>query len=127
MVQQKIIYYFIPILLMILLPAHAAFADKASVSIEAPTAVAKGSEITIRLTIIHSANSYFHYVEWVRVMMNEREIARWDYSRSNRPEDATFTKEIKYTVNESGEIKAEASCNIHGSKGPASQKVLVKE
>ena len=127
MVQQKIIYYFIPILLMILLPAHAAFADKASVSIEAPTAVAKGSEITIRLTIIHSANSYFHYVEWVRVMMNEREITRWDYSRSNRPEDATFTKEIKYTVNESGEIKAEASCNIHGSKGPAIQKVLVKE
>ena len=127
MVQQKIIYYFIPILLMILLPAHAAFADKASVSIEAPTAVAKGSEITIRLTISHSANSYFHYVEWVRVMMNEREIARWDYSRSNRPENATFTKEIKYTVNESGEIKAEASCNIHGSKGPAIQKVLVKE
>ena len=127
MVQQKIIYYFIPFLLMILLPAHAAFADKASVSIEAPTAVAKGSEITIRLTITHSANSYFHYVEWVRVMMNEREIARWDYSRSNRPENATFTKEIKYTVNESGEIKAEASCNIHGSKGPAIQKVLVKE
>ena len=127
MVQQKIIYYFIPFLLMILLPAHAAFADKASVSIEAPTAVAKGSEITIRLTITHSTNSYFHYVEWVRVMMNEKEIARWDYSRSNRPENATFTKEIKYTVNESGEIKAEASCNIHGSKGPAIQKVLVKE
>ena len=127
MVQQKIIYYFIPFLLMILLPAHAAFADKASVFIEAPTAVAKGSEITIRLTITHSANSYFHYVEWVRVMMNEKEIARWDYSRSNRPENATFTKEIKYTVNESGEIKAEASCNIHGSKGPAIQKVLVKE
>ena len=127
MVQQKIIYYFIPFLLMILLPAHAAFADKASVSIEAPTAVAKGSEITIRLTITHSTNSYFHYVEWVRVMMNEKEIARWDYSRSNRPENATFTKEIKYTVNESGEIKAEASCNIHGTKGPANQKVLVKE
>jgi len=124
---QRTLFYSIPFLLMIFLSTNATFADKAAVSIEAPAAVVKGSEITIRLTITHSANSYFHYVEWVRVMMNEREIARWDYSRSQRPEDATFTKEIKYTVNESGEIKAEASCNIHGSKGPASQKVLVKE
>lgn len=127
MFHQKIAYYLVTYFSVILLFANAAFADKAAVSIEAPAAVAKGSEVTVRLTITHSANSYFHYVEWVKVTMNDREIARWEYSRSQRPEAATFTKEIKFTVNETGEIKAGASCNIHGGQGPASKKILVKE
>ena len=118
---------FIPILMVVLTLAGTAFADKASVSIEAPADVAKGSEITIRLTVTHSASSYFHHVEWLKVWVNNQELTRWDYSASNRPEEATFTKEIKYKVDGNVEIKAEASCNIHGSKGPAIWKVTTKE
>lgn len=104
-----------------------AMANKASVSIEAPAEVAKGSEITVRLNIDHNANSLFHHVEWVKVWINGEELARWEYSAFSLPEDATFIKEIKYTVNRPIEIRAEASCNIHGSKGPAAMKVSVKE
>jgi desulfoferrodoxin (superoxide reductase-like protein) len=118
---------FIPIFMVILTFAGTAFADKASVSIEAPADVTKGSEITIRLTVTHSANSYFHHVVWVKVWVNNQELTRWDYSASKIPEDTTFTKEIKYKVDENVEIKAEASCNIHGSKGPATWKVTTKE
>jgi hypothetical protein len=60
-------------------------------------------------------------------MVNGKEIARWDYTMSNLPEGATFTKEIKYRIDGDIEIKAEASCNLHGSAGPAMAKVLVKE
>ena len=47
--------------------------------------------------------------------------------RRNRPEGATFTKEIKYKVEGDVEIKAKASCNMHGSAGEAVTKVLAKE
>ena len=43
------------------------------------------------------------------------------------PEGGTFAKEIKYKAEGDFEIKAEASCNIHGSAGPSIVKVLVKE
>ena len=115
------------VLFLILLSATAAFADKASISIQAPPEASKGSEITIRLTITHSANNFFHHVEWVKVWINNQEFAKWDYSATKRPEGKTFTKEIKYMVNDSVEIKGEASCNIHGSKGPATLNVAVRE
>lgn len=127
MKRQKAGLFLIPIFLVLLMSAGTAFADKASVSIEAPTDVAKGSEITIRLTITHSANNFFHYVEWVKIWINNQEFTKWEYSANKRPEEATFTKEIKHTVKENIEIKSEASCNIHGSKGPAILKVSLKE
>ncbi len=120
-------FFLIPILIVILSFAGTALAGKASVSIEAPADAPKGSEITIRLTVTHSANSYFHHVEWLKVWLNNQEFTRWDYSASNRPEGATFTKEVKFKVDGNIEVKAEASCNIHGSKGPATWKVTAKE
>jgi len=107
--------------------ADAALANKASVSIDAPTEVAKGSEITIRLTVTHSANYFFHHVEWVQVIVNNNQVAWGEYSFYHLPEGATYTKEIKYIVNDDTEIKAEASCNLHGSAGPTSFKVSTKE
>jgi hypothetical protein len=59
-------------------------------------------------------------------MIDGKEIARWDYSWRKRPGGNNFTKEITYTVQNDIEIIAEASCNIHGSKGPAKLKVKVK-
>ena len=114
---------------------HVVFANKASVTIEAPESAVKESEITIKITVTHSANAMFHHVKWVYVMMNGKEIARWDYSMFNLPKPdgklsdmpLVFTKEIKYTVHGRSEITAEASCNIHGSMGPAKAQVSVSE
>jgi desulfoferrodoxin (superoxide reductase-like protein) len=104
-----------------------AWANKAESKIEVPEAAAKDQEITIRVTVTHNANNFFHHVEWVWVQVNGKEIARWDYTASNKPEGETFTKEIKYKVEGDLEIKAKASCNMHGSAGEAVVKVLAKE
>jgi desulfoferrodoxin (superoxide reductase-like protein) len=104
----------------------SAFANKSGVSIEGPSSVAKGTEVTLRITVTHNANSSSHYTEWVKVTANKKEIARWNYTKDNRPEAAEFTKEIKFNVTEDTEVVAEASCNNHGSRGPAIHKITVK-
>ena len=59
------------------------------------------------------------------IMVNDTEVARWDYTWRKRPEGKTFTKEITYTVTDPIEIKAEAHCNLHGSTGPKTLEVSV--
>ena len=103
-----------------------AWANKSETKIEAPETAAKGSEITIKVTVTHSANNFFHYTEWLWVQVNGKQIAKWEYSSGNRPEDATFTKEIKYKVDGDLEIKGKASCNMHGSANEATVKVTAK-
>ena len=51
MKPRKTILFLTQFLLVVLLWVNAAFANKASVSIEAPAEVTKGSEITIRLCV----------------------------------------------------------------------------
>ena len=124
--KKKLILLSVAALFTFLLSGNA-WANKAESKIEAPDAAAKGQEITIRVTVTHNANNFFHHVEWVWVQVNGKEVARWDYTASNKPEGETFTKEIKYKVEGDLEIKAKASCNIHGSAGEAVMKVLAKE
>jgi desulfoferrodoxin (superoxide reductase-like protein) len=114
------------ILATLLLQGGPALANKAATSIEGPTSVAKGTEVTLRVTVTHNANSASHYTKWLKVTANKKEIARWDYTKEKRPEAAEFTKEIKIKVMEDTEIIAEASCNNHGSRGPATHKITVK-
>jgi desulfoferrodoxin (superoxide reductase-like protein) len=102
------------------------WANQAETKIEAPESADKGSEITIKVTVIHSANSYFHYTEWLWVQVNGKEIAKWEYRSGNRPEGATFTKEVKFKVDGDLDIKSKASCNIHGSANDAAAKVTAK-
>jgi desulfoferrodoxin (superoxide reductase-like protein) len=113
--------------LVFCLSLGVATANQSSVAIEAPQSVQKGEELTIRVTVTHSANTSLHYTEWLKVTVNQKEVARWDYTGNNRPEAAVFTKEIKLKATENMEITAQASCNIHGSKGPGMVKVTVKE
>ena len=115
------------LVMVVSLCGQDVWANKAATSIEVPEQITKGSEITIRVTVTHNANSFIHYTKWLQIMINGKEVARWDYTMGNRPEGAKFTKEIKYKAEEDIEIKAEASCNIHGSAGPSIVKVLVKE
>jgi desulfoferrodoxin (superoxide reductase-like protein) len=104
-----------------------AFANKSVTSIEAPQTATKGSEITIRVTVTHKGNSFLHYTKALQVIANKKEIARWDFSSGQRPEAEVFTREVKITALEDLEVTAEAHCNIHGSMGPATAKISVKE
>lgn len=106
--------------------AGPALANKSSVSIEGPQAVAKDTEATIRITVNHKGNSFIHYTQWLKVLVNQKEIARWDYTGSQKPEAEQFTKEIKVKADGNLEVTAEASCNIHGSAGPATFQITVK-
>jgi desulfoferrodoxin (superoxide reductase-like protein) len=126
MKNRKLILLSVAVLFIILFSGDA-WANKAETQIEVPETAAQGSEITIRVTVIHSANSFFHHVEWLWIQVNGAEIARWDFSATHRPEGASFTKEIKYKVEGDAEIKAKASCNIHGSAGEAVGRVSAKE
>jgi len=101
--------------LCFILGGKNTWANKTETKIEAPQSAARGSEITIRVTATHSANNFLHYTEWLQVKINEKEIARWDFTGTNKPEAATFTREVKYRVEGDAEIRAKASCNIHGS------------
>jgi len=114
------------LVMIVLVYGGYVWANKSSTSIEVPENIPKGSEITIRVTVTHNANNFLHYTQLLQIMINDKEVSRWDYTRGNRPEGAIFTKEIKYKVDGDIEIKAEASCNIHGSAGPAISKVLAK-
>jgi desulfoferrodoxin (superoxide reductase-like protein) len=110
-----------------LLWCSQADANKSAVSIQAPTEAPRGSEVIIRVTVTHNDNNPLHYTEWVYVMVNGKEVARWTYSAFSRPESETFTKELKYQASDNLEIKAEASCNVHGSAGPAISRISVKD
>ena len=114
------------LVMVVLVYGGYVWANKSTASIEVPENIPKGSEITIHVTVTHNANNFLHHTQWLQIIINGKEISRWDYTMSNRPEGATFTKEIKYKVDGNIEIKAEASCNIHGSAGPAISKVLAK-
>jgi desulfoferrodoxin (superoxide reductase-like protein) len=123
---MKKMLFAILMLAILLVQANVAPANKSEASIEGPTEAAKGSEVTLRITATHNANTASHYTEWLKVTANKKEAARWDYTKENRPEGAVFTKEIKIKVTEDTEIVAESSCNNHGSKGPAKHKIMVK-
>ena len=66
--------FMIQFLMVLLLGAEVALANKASVSNEAPAEITKGSEITIRLTITDSVDNLFHRVEWGQPILNNNEI-----------------------------------------------------
>ena len=124
--MRRVHLLWILVLLAVGLFSGVAFADKSIATVEGPTSAAKGSEVTVKITVTHSANSATHYTEWVKVTANGKEIGRWNFTSSQRPEAATFTKEVKVTLADTTEIKAEANCNVHGSKGPSTLKISVK-
>ncbi len=125
MKTRKVVIGFIA-LFFFLLNASNAFADKSTVKIEAPDEVGKGSEVVIKVQVSHSGNNFFHYTDLVTVKANGKEIRRWEYSMSKRPEGASFTKEIKVIVNEDLVIEAKANCNLHGSAGVDTKKISIK-
>jgi desulfoferrodoxin (superoxide reductase-like protein) len=117
---------FVLVFLALVFRADLALADKAAASIEAPQIAQKGVEVAIRVTVTHSANTSSHHTEWLNVTVNGKEVARWEYTDRNLPEGATFTKDVKVKVDQDMQVTAQASCNRHGSRGPATVKIAVK-
>ena len=109
----------------LLMTSGPAWANKAETRLEVPDRAAKGSEVTIKMTVIHSANSFFHHVEWAWIQVDGREIARWDFSSGHLPESETFSREIKMRMEGNFDIKAKASCNLHGSANEATARVEI--
>jgi desulfoferrodoxin (superoxide reductase-like protein) len=108
------------------LPA-ASYADKSSVTIEAPDTAEKGTEIPVKIHVKHHGNNFMHYTKSAEVKVNGETVETWEFSAFKRPEEETFTREVMVTVDEPVEITAEASCNIHGSEGPAAKSVKPAE
>ena len=114
-------------LFFLIVSATTAFADKASVTISAPESVVKGTEVTIKIQVTHSGNNFIHHVDWAKIGIDGKEVARWDFSWNKRAESKNFEREFKYVVNAPVEISAEGDCNLHGSKGPAKASIKVTE
>jgi desulfoferrodoxin (superoxide reductase-like protein) len=112
---------------LILVLCSQALANKAAVTIQGPGEASRGSEVILRITVTHNDNTPLHYTDWVYVMVNGKEVARWTYSAFKRPESETFTKEVTVKATDSLEVKAEANCNLHGSGGPATFKISLKD
>jgi desulfoferrodoxin (superoxide reductase-like protein) len=102
-------------------------ANQSSVSIEGPASAEQGSEVTLRLTVTHSANSFFHYTNRLTVQVNGKPFTQWVFTSGNRPEGAVFTREVKIRIIGNTEVVAEAYCNVHGSKGPAKVTIVTSE
>ena len=115
------------IVLIITLYSGVSLADKSAVTIDAPDQAVKGTEMTVKIHVTHSSNSFLHYTNRLAVIVNGKEAALWEYSMGNKPENAKFSKEIRLTVNGPTEIVAEATCNLHGSQGPAKKAISLKE
>jgi len=121
--SKKIVAAF---LFFLIIFSGTAFANKTAVTIDAPDTVQKGTEITIKVNVTHKGNNFIHHTNWVYIKANGEEIARWEFSAGNKPEDENFSREVKYTVTGPTEIIAEGHCNMHGSAGPAVLKINVK-
>lgn len=125
--MRKIRFYFILLILLISINGGIAFANKSSTSIEAPQTVQRGSEIVIKIHVNHKGNNFLHYTNWLKVLVNQKEVARWEFTSSQRPEGEVFSREIKIKAMEDLEVTAEANCNLHGSAGPTTIKILVRD
>ncbi len=109
--------------------AGVVWANKAEVRIVAPETAKAGSEIIIQVKVDHSTNTVFHYVSWVQVQIDGKEVKHWKYRSFDLPPGADFTREFKHRVPDKPgqmEIKAEANCVKDGSAGPAFAIVKIK-
>ena len=111
---------------LFLIVSSGALANRTAVLLEGPESAAAGSEVTFTVSVTHRGNSALHHTNWLVVKADGKEIARWDFKASERPESENFTREFKYTVEKSVEITAQGNCNIHGSDGPAVLKITVE-
>lgn len=114
-------------LLLLLVSATAAFANKPTVTISVPESVKAGTEVTIKMKVTHNGNNFIHHVDWAQISVEGKEVVRWDFSMFSTPEAATFERELKLVVTAPVEVSAQADCNMHGSNGAVKAQIKVTE
>ena len=107
-----------------LLAAEPAQANKSSVALEQLAQATEDGKAVVKCTVTHSGNNFLHHTEWLRVSANGKEIARFEFSWRNKPENEAFIREVPVDAAAPVLIEGEASCNIHGSKGPAKMTIM---
>ena len=115
--MKKIVLLIAGVLLF--LGAGSALANKSAVRLEAPANAAQGEKIKITLFATHSANNFFHHTKMVNLTINGQEVARWEFSGSNLPEAAEFSRTFEYVLTGPVTLESAAFCNIHGSSNTA--------
>ena len=112
------------IFLASLITAGTAQANRSSVTLSEQVRYTESGQAIITCTVAHRGNNFLHHTDYVRVTADGREVARWNFSWRDIPESEIFTREAVLDASGPAMIEAEASCNIHGSKGPASMTLL---
>jgi len=112
--MKKVALFTVCLLSLIFIPV---LANKTSVSINAPTETEKGKEIEIVINVTHSGNTRLHYTDWVVLTVNGKEVKKWEYDRSNRPDNENFTLKYTLVIEEESVIEAQGNCSLHGSSG----------
>ena len=103
--------------------AGSALANKSAVRLEAPANGAQGEKIKITLFAKHSANNFFHHTKMVSLIINGQEAARWEFSGTNLPEAAEFSRTFEYVLTGPITLESAAFCNMHGSNNTATATV----
>lgn len=103
--------------------AAPALANKSAIRLEAPGNGGQGEKITITLFAKHSANNLFHHTKMVTLTINGQEAARWEFSGTNLPEAAEFSRTFDYVLTGPITLEAAAFCNMHGSGNTATAAV----
>ncbi len=99
--------------------AGPALANKSAIRLEAPVNGGQGEKITITLFVVHSGNNFFHHTKMVNLIINGQEAARWEFSGTNLPEAAEFSRTFEYVVTGPITLESAAFCNMHGSSNTA--------
>ncbi|MFW5793121.1 MAG: desulfoferrodoxin family protein [Bacteroidota bacterium] len=116
---------FLLLSLVLLLPLNL-LANKTTVELIAPEKAKAGDNVTVKINISHSGNSFLHYTEWVYLMINDEEVKRWEYSSSDRPEDSDFTLEYTFEIEKTVDVEVKGNCNLHGSDGVVKKTIMVE-
>lgn len=111
------------VIALLFLGAGPALANKSAIRLEAPVNGGQGEKITITLFVKHSANNFFHHTKMVSLTINGQEAARWEFSGTNLPEAAEFSRTFDYVLTGPITLEAAAFCNMHGSGNTATATV----
>lgn len=110
------------IAVLIMLPL-CLVANRTSVTIVAPASADEGEEVTVKIEVSHRGNSARHHTDWVYLKINGEEVKRWEFSRTDLPEDSDFVLEYVFEITEDVELEAKGNCNLHGSTGEDTKKI----
>ncbi len=110
--------------LMIILPL-GLMANRTSVEVKAPSSAEAGETITVKIDVSHRGNTARHHTDWVYLKIDGEEVKRWEYSRSDLPEDQNFTVEYVFEIEKTVELEAKGNCNLHGSTGEDKKTISV--